>query len=78
MELPPKEKADELATNMFNVQSKSPCSWSEAIQCAQIAVDEILKELIELHDKFDIGISYKIEYWQEVKTELENYDKRTY
>ena len=59
----PKEKAEELCTKMFNSQHFEPCSWKEAKQCALIAVDEIVKNII-----------YSFEdnrYWEEVKQEIE-------
>jgi hypothetical protein len=41
--------------------------WEVAKQCALIAVDEILEVIhTNMEDK----------YWQEVKQEIENYDKR--
>jgi len=60
----PKEKAIELVeryTNMaFNFNS-----YSYDKRCALIAVDEILKT-------FDCTTPHQVEYWQEVKTEIQN------
>jgi hypothetical protein len=57
----PKEKAAELVDKMYHYQ------WREkerAKQCALIAVDEILNaHLFDLDEK---------QYWQQVKTEIEN------
>jgi hypothetical protein len=57
----PKEKAAELVDKMYHYQ------WREkerAKQCALIAVDEILNAHL-----FDLD---KKQYWQQVKTEIEN------
>ena len=57
----PKEKAEEL---YYRFTSYAPVH-SDNKQCALIAVDEILEELIIINLE-------KWYYWQEVKTELEN------
>jgi hypothetical protein len=71
--LKPKEKAENLATKMFNVQSKSPCSWSEAIKCAIIAVDEIIEALYNYgNESMELqNMDSEFRYWDSVKTELE-------
>jgi hypothetical protein len=63
----PKEKAKELFYKMFKVKSTSgyPMYFDTAKQCALIAVDEILNYL-----KTD-GFSIQINYYQEVKQEIE-------
>ena len=64
----PKEKADELIDKMYYIgryddkEDYNPAmAWERAIQCALIAVDE----MIELCD------SYVAPYYYEVKKELE-------
>jgi hypothetical protein len=42
--------------------------YDSAVECAKIAVDEILKLLYSL--KFGNALSEEIEYWYEVKDEL--------
>jgi hypothetical protein len=65
MTLTPKEKAKELVDKMYKVHSgsASEITLHFAIQCALIAVDEILNIL-----KAELGDP--IEYWQEVKQEI--------
>jgi hypothetical protein len=61
----PKEKADELVGKMYHYQ------WREkerAKQCALIAVDEIL--LIDCWDMSEEHFVNHIEYWEEVKNEI--------
>lgn len=71
----PKEKAKELVDKMYNTPhcgiehfpSKHYCdcseiNFSQAKQCALIAVDEILNECLSL----------KEEFWEEVRKEIEN------
>jgi hypothetical protein len=59
--LGPKQKADEL----FNKYDNYPLTYEWKKQCALIAVDEILNYL-----KTD-GFSIQINYWQDVKQEIE-------
>ena len=64
----PKEKAKELASDFYSIQSNEHdygINWEMAKQCALIAVDEILKTL-----KPPCLNEYS--YWQEVKQEIEN------
>ncbi len=62
----PKEKAQELVDKMYSKsQPDNGMSYYEAIDCALIAVDEILS--INSVDK-DYDLS---NYWQEVKQEIE-------
>ena len=58
----PKEKAINLYKYMFQITE----SQYESKQCALIAVDEMINYL-ELN-----GFSTQIEYWQEVKQEINN------
>jgi hypothetical protein len=75
--LEPKDKAEELIMR-FNPMTytavhahKTPYEYQDAIKCAKIAVDEILKEI-----PMYIGeLNPKWKYWNDVKIELENYDK---
>ena len=69
---PPKEKAEELIRKYYtwgiNKEGQT-LSWLEAKQCALIAIEEILKEL--LNDEL-FYFKTKVHYWQEVKQEIEN------
>jgi len=65
----PKEKAQELVDKYSNYTT----DWDYLIKaklCTLIAVDEILNAL----PPFDYGLEFvaKIDYWTEVKTEIEN------
>jgi hypothetical protein len=66
----PKEKAEELYTHMSECVINPELTVLEmeamAIQCALIAVDEILNVIIGSYD-------YELEkiYWQDVKNEIE-------
>ena len=77
----PKEKAEELISNMYNTEhcgithfpSKKYCDCSEmniyqAKQCALIAVDELIKQ----QSRWNNGSFYPSNYWTEVKKEIEN------
>lgn len=63
-----KEKAKQLKINMFEIVSSS----YYASQCALICVEEILK-LPCLTDEgwLNVPQEYKIQYWNEVKKEIE-------
>ena len=63
----PKEKAEELFDKMmYHIMYNCQPTLSEMVakQCALIAVDEILK--LELQEVYQ-----NIDYWQEVKQEIE-------
>ena len=64
-----KEKAKELVNNMGNIPDGGFGSIGlyEAKQCALVAVDEIIKNIISTPT--DYGASWT--YWQQVKQELE-------
>ena len=72
----PKQKAKDLVNTFYyslpNNGSQEGINsttrrYSEAKQCALIAIDEIIK-----NDKENYGINgFVFEYWQEVKTEIE-------
>jgi len=84
----PKEKAQELIER-FNPMTytavhahKTPYEHQDAIKCAKIAVDYIIDscektlKLYHDNDMINSDIDYQpIEWWQEVKKELENYEK---
>lgn len=57
----PKEKAIELVRQFYSIGA------NECKQCALIAIEEAMQVAIEL----DYEYGYRIEYWQEVKTEIE-------
>ena len=61
------EKAQELV-DKFMPHSTGNSNSNEAIECALIAVDEVIKVLYSL--KFGNAISEEIEYWDKVKHEL--------
>jgi len=73
----PKDKAKELVYKYENLVTTWDCYWDTEIpvenrlpqmkQCALIAVDEILDKAI---CKYSEAI-----YWQEVKKEIEKYDR---
>jgi hypothetical protein len=66
----PKEKARELVEKFrLNVLDYEGCSINEhkAKQCALIAVDEIL----EIVASDDSAIIVELQFWQEVKKEIE-------
>ena len=66
MNLTPEQKAKELVdkfkfnTRAFNETNGWEDTCYNAKQCALIAIDEILKETLDIH------------YWQQVKTEILN------
>jgi inorganic pyrophosphatase len=64
-----KEKAEQLVNKMFNwIAGGSVIEYEMAKECALIAVDE----LIEQEEKYNNGIFYPSNYWNEVKQEIEN------
>ena len=66
----PKEKAEELYKKMYTVHSN--IYPSSAKQCALIAVDEIDDIYQKLTPKDDTYcFLLELEYWQEVKQEIE-------
>ena len=72
-----KEKAEELISKFEKIKdSLSPYGNSllfdkEAIECALITVDEIIKELSTIHCYGENDIDDSIQWYQEVKQELE-------
>jgi hypothetical protein len=63
----PKEKALELVQKYFKANHQ-PYGFKDAKQCALIAVDEIINA-IDWHE-FETP-NKELEYWQEVKQEIE-------
>lgn len=69
-----KEKAHELIDKMYNIfiidqeEHHIGTAWRIAKQCALIAVDEVLKDA-DASSPFEIA---RLEYWQQVRTEIEN------
>ncbi len=70
-----KEKAEELVLKFLRIENNTP-EWFNvhiAKQCALIAVEEMLTEMSEYFDRYDCTDTLaKIEYWQQVKTEINN------
>jgi len=70
----PKEKAKELVDKMYQHQwRKDTIEFRNAKQCALIAVDEVqqlIKDLSSCKNRF-IYIINEMNYWQEVKQEIE-------
>lgn len=67
----PQEKAKEIFDRMYQVSdelNKYPMCFDSAKQCALIAVDEIVDEILNLCFN---GNQVAIKYWQEVKQEIE-------
>jgi hypothetical protein len=69
----PKEKAAELV-NRYAIYLRANLMYDEdaeedAKQCALIAVDEILEDNVD--DMSEEFFDIRIEYWQEVKREIE-------
>jgi hypothetical protein len=57
--IPPKDKAMELMLRYYELVPMNTVSFAK--QCALIALDELIKQVNYLH----------IEYWKEVKEEIE-------
>lgn len=73
-----KEKALELVSKFYYSDNEIGRSYTRAIECAKIAVDEIINEWNNcegLEDGSDGSNLYfikaKLKYWHEVKQELE-------
>jgi hypothetical protein len=68
----PKEKAEELVLKYLRLQEEGSSNWFHKIlakQCALIAVNEILD--VDCFDMSEEHFDNHIEYWQEVKQEIE-------
>lgn len=74
----PKEKAKELVDKFMAIKSMKLSDYSLiyypfAKLCALIAVDELSKFLIDAESEdFNLPDEFSIQYWQEVKQEIEN------
>ena len=67
----PKEKANQLVDNYWLMDKINPSlSKEQAKQCALIAVDELIKIHYFLTTTHDTSPS--INYWKEVKKEIQN------
>jgi hypothetical protein len=75
----PKEKAEDLINSFYyslpnngsEVGLNSTTErYEEAIQCALIAVDEIMSLMIKFHNRHIEDNSNEIYFWEEVKNEL--------
>jgi len=68
-----KEKAKELVDKFINTfYETQEFVWkSTAKQCALIAVDEILWEIIKYADNSKEYVTENAKFWQEVKTEIQ-------
>ena len=63
MNLTPKEKAEQIVKNMYNKAfTGNSMSYYEAVECAKIAVDEIIDYCSDIYDK---------EFMLKVKQEIE-------
>ena len=72
----PQEKAAELFKRFYCFPNNSKhkigyIQFNTAKQCALIAVDEIIKTLVELSNG-EFTFIHNVQYWQEVKREIEN------
>ena len=71
----PKEKAIELVKKFYPFtytavhNRKTPFDEADAIQCALIAVDEIIKQLVPIERAPNNKSAFQ--YWEEVKQEIE-------
>jgi hypothetical protein len=70
----PKEKAQELVDKMYMVDDlmgNYPMCFDTAKKCALIAVDELIDQCWSYRE-IDLGLA--LEYWEEVKQEIESYE----
>ena len=63
----PKEKAEELVYKYWDIED---IDFLKSKQCALIAVDEIIYELIEVNKRYNITAS-PFNYYEQVKKEIE-------
>ena len=70
-------EAKEKAWQLFNTYRTLEGKWGDKVmynydakQCALIAVDEIKSLMIKFHGRHINDNIVEIEYWQEVKTEI--------
>jgi hypothetical protein len=67
----PKQTAEELTNKYFKGSDLlyHDLSWIQAKECALIAVEEIIEEVLRIEDNEGHYIDSK--YWQQVKKEIE-------
>jgi hypothetical protein len=71
----PKEKAIKIVSKYekslygYNTTDEE---YVKCINCAFIAIDEIIHSINLIHEVFGTPISYNIKYWKEVKKEIKN------
>jgi hypothetical protein len=70
----PKEKAIDIYSKMFNKIYNSHLTDFVVTQCALIAVNEIIDEIIEIDSQMSEThlLDKNLKYWIEVKKEIEN------
>lgn len=69
--LSPKEQAQALFDSMKGFRVKH----SHSLKCAINAVDEIIKQIIEIEFYRDTAMPSLLAYWEDVKKELKNFKK---
>jgi hypothetical protein len=71
----PKEKAEELV-NKYSIWcwNEVVCDYEIAKQCALIALDEIIDEIIQIDSQMSEThiLDKNLKYWIEVKKEIDN------
>jgi hypothetical protein len=73
----PQEKADELIRKYYRNSNLigEDLTWTQAKECALIAIDEIIKECYMWNGNDNvIWETNRFNYWNEVKQEIKNYD----
>ena len=71
----PQEKADELIRKYYRNSDliDEDLTWTQAKECALIAIDEIIKAID--FDWMEVqNLNSQHRYWQQVKQEIEKYD----
>jgi hypothetical protein len=74
--LPPQEKAEQLVNKLLHTLydngglSFKRILYARAVQCALIAVDEIIEEVVNSADADYLTL--RVLYWKQVKKEIEN------
>ena len=68
----PKEKAKELFDKFYDTTGEHWNAHKVSIECALIAVDEVILEQCKSSEKKDARYQdERLKYWQEVKKEIE-------
>ena len=77
----PKEKAEQLVDTFKPNAYRGACEENDELmelyhskQCALISVNEIISLMIKFHGRHIEDNSTEIEYWQEVKNEINKQD----